>query len=122
MGVRKVKVPERSFVLRLPEDQATALKELVDHGLEKSMNGLIVKIIGAFLTDLKKRAHQMPKYNSGSSLSALIGLAIVIVGAAVVIKIIDNATKKRKAICPSCKVDLPFKVERCPSCGILLRW
>lgn len=61
MGVRKVKIPERSFVLRLPEDQATALKELVDHGLEKSMNELIVKIITAFLTDLKKRAQPNAK-------------------------------------------------------------
>lgn len=61
MGVRKVKVPERSFVLRLPEDQASALKELVDRGLDKSMNELIVKIIAAFLTDLKKRAQPNAK-------------------------------------------------------------
>ena len=61
MGVRKVKVPERSFVLRLPEDQATALKELVDHGLEKSVNELIVKIVAAFLSDLKKRAEPNAK-------------------------------------------------------------
>lgn len=61
MGYKKVKIPERSFVLRLPEDQATALNELVDRGLAKSTNELIVKIIAAFLRDLKKRAEKSVK-------------------------------------------------------------
>ena len=64
----------------------------------------------------------MSKNNSDSALGALIGLAIGLVGAAVVIKIIDDATKKRKAICPNCKAELPYKVQQCPMCGILLRW
>ncbi|MHB8546541.1 MAG: hypothetical protein ACYDAJ_07240 [Nitrosotalea sp.] len=61
MGVRKVKFPERSFILRLPEDQATAINDLVEKGLAKSNNELIVKIIAAFLSDLKKWANEDDK-------------------------------------------------------------
>lgn len=64
----------------------------------------------------------MPKNDGDSALGALIGLAIGLIGAALVVSIIDEATKKRKAICPSCKTELPFRVNQCPSCGILLRW
>lgn len=54
--VRKFKLKERSFVLRLPEEQAVFLNHLVSHGISKSMNDLIVKLISAFISDLKKRA------------------------------------------------------------------
>ena len=63
----------------------------------------------------------MPK-NEDSALDALMLLAIGLIGSAVVASIIDNATKKRKPICPNCTTELPYKVDRCPKCGILLRW
>ncbi len=56
MGVRKVKIKERAFVLRLPEDHATALEDLVNHGFAKSTNDLIVKIIASFLADMRRKA------------------------------------------------------------------
>lgn len=64
----------------------------------------------------------MPRNDDDSALGSLIGLAIGLIGAAIVVSIIDEVTKKRKAICPSCKIELPFRVQNCPSCGILLRW
>ncbi|MHB8546542.1 MAG: hypothetical protein ACYDAJ_07245 [Nitrosotalea sp.] len=64
----------------------------------------------------------MTKKDNDSALAALLGLTIGLIGGVVVKSIIDNATKKRKAICPSCKVELPYKVERCPNCDISLRW
>lgn len=55
-------------------------------------------------------------------MGALILLAIGLIGGAAVLSIIDNATKKRKPICPRCSAELPYRIERCPNCGILLRW
>ena len=64
----------------------------------------------------------MTKNDNDSAVAALIGLAIGLVGGVVVKSIIDNASKKRIPICPSCKMELPYKVERCPNCNVLLRW
>jgi len=58
MGKVKVKAPERSFVLRLPENQALTLNKLCEVGAAKSTNELIVKIIAGFLADLTKEAKQ----------------------------------------------------------------
>lgn len=43
----------------------------------------------------------MPRNDDDSALGSLIGLAIGLIGAAIVVSIIDELTKKRKAICPS---------------------
>ena len=52
---RKAKLKERQFVLRLPENHAVFLNQLVDAGLFKSMNDSVVKIISAFISDLDKK-------------------------------------------------------------------
>ena len=52
---RKAKLKERQFVLRLPENQAVFLNQLVDAGLFKSMNESVVKIISAFISDLDRK-------------------------------------------------------------------
>jgi|GEM_PF-5073927 len=64
----------------------------------------------------------MPSDNEGSALGALIGLGIALLGAVVVASIIDDATKKRKWICPDCGAELRQGVVKCPNCGIRLRW
>lgn len=46
----------RSFVLRLPEKYALALDGLIEKGVAKSRNELIVEVIGRFLSDLRKEA------------------------------------------------------------------
>ena len=53
---RKAKLKERQFVLRLPENQAVFLDQLVDVGLFKSMNDSVIKIITVFISDLEKSA------------------------------------------------------------------
>jgi hypothetical protein len=47
-----------SFVLRLPDTYDLALKGLVEKGVAKSKNQLIVDIIGTFLSDLQKEAEK----------------------------------------------------------------
>jgi len=47
-----------SFVLRLPDTYDLALKGLVEKGVAKSKNELIVEIIGTFLSDLQKEAEK----------------------------------------------------------------
>ena len=47
-----------SFVLRLPDTYDLALKGLVEEGVAKSKNQLIVEIIGTFLSDLQKEAEK----------------------------------------------------------------
>ncbi len=47
-----------SFVLRLPDTYDLALKGLVEKGIAKSKNQLIVEIIGTFLSDLQKEAEK----------------------------------------------------------------
>ena len=45
-----------SFVLRLPDTYDRALKGLVENGVAKSKNELIVEIIGTFLSEARTRA------------------------------------------------------------------
>lgn len=59
---------------------------------------------------------------SGSSTGALIGLILALLGAAAVIKIIDDATKEKRYVCPGCGHTLRNGIQRCPKCGITLRW
>ncbi len=58
---RKAKLRERQFVLRLPENQAVFLDQLVDVGLFKSMNDSVVKIISVFISDLDKKVKEAKK-------------------------------------------------------------
>jgi len=58
---RKAKLRERKFVLRLPENQAVFLDQLVDAGLFKSMNDSVVKIISVFISDLDKKVKEAKK-------------------------------------------------------------
>lgn len=59
---------------------------------------------------------------SGSSTGALIGLILALVGAAVVIKIIDDVTKEKRYVCPTCGHTLRKGSVQCPSCKTPLRW
>jgi len=58
---RKAKLKERQFVLRLPENQAVFLDQLVDVGLFKSMNDSVIKIISVFISDLDKKVNKAKK-------------------------------------------------------------
>lgn len=58
---KKAKLSERQFVLRLPEQQASFLDHLVEKGVYKSLNDSIVKIIDAFVSDLKRAAEEAQK-------------------------------------------------------------
>lgn len=46
------------FVLRMPEKYTLALDGLVEKGVAKSRNELIVEIVAIFLSDLKKKAEE----------------------------------------------------------------
>ena len=59
---------------------------------------------------------------TGSATNSLIGLILAIVGVAVVIKIIGDAAKSKKYVCPDCGRTLRKGVLRCPECGTQLRW
>lgn len=59
---------------------------------------------------------------NNSSMGALIGLALAVVGAAAVIKIIDDALKEKKYVCPECEYTLRKGQKKCPNCGILIKW
>lgn len=59
---------------------------------------------------------------SGSSTNALIGLILAVLGAAAVIKIIDEATKEKRYVCPTCGHILRKGSARCPNCKTTLRW
>ena len=58
---RKAKLKQRQFVLRLPENQAVFLDQLVDAGIFKSMNDSVVKIITVFISDLEKKVKEAKK-------------------------------------------------------------
>ena len=58
---RKSKFQQRQFVLRIPEYQAVFLDHLVELGLHKSLNDSIVKIIDAFIADMKRSAEEAQK-------------------------------------------------------------
>ena len=64
----------------------------------------------------------MLKVGRDSALGALIALIIGIAGVAAIIKIIDDATKEKKYVCPECGHILRHGISRCPKCGIPLRW
>ena len=55
---KKSKFHERQFVLRMPEYQAVFLDHLVELGMHKSLNESIIKIIDAFIADLKRTAEE----------------------------------------------------------------
>jgi Arc/MetJ-type ribon-helix-helix transcriptional regulator len=55
---KKAKLSERQFVLRLPEYQATFLDHLVQAGAYKSLNDSVVKILDAFISDLRRKAEE----------------------------------------------------------------
>jgi hypothetical protein len=50
-----------SFVLRLPEKYVLALDGLVEKGVAKSRNELLVEIVERFLTNLQKEAQKGEK-------------------------------------------------------------
>ncbi|MCJ7631973.1 hypothetical protein MUP77_06215 [Candidatus Bathyarchaeota archaeon] len=50
-----------SFVLRLPEKYALALNGLVEKGVAKSRNELLVEIIERFIINLQKEAQKREK-------------------------------------------------------------
>ena len=57
-----------------------------------------------------------------SAVGALIGLAIGVLGAVTVAKIIDDALKAKKFVCPECQYTLRKNQKRCPNCRIFIRW
>ena len=59
---------------------------------------------------------------SGSSTKALIGLILAVLGAVAVIKIIDEVTREKRYVCPSCSHTLRKGTQHCPSCKTPLRW
>lgn len=60
--------------------------------------------------------------SNNSAIGSLIGLALAVVGTAAVIKIIDDALKEKKYICPECEQTLRKNQKKCPNCGISIRW
>jgi len=60
--------------------------------------------------------------SSNSAIGALIGLALVVVGAAAVIKIVDDAFKEKKYICPECEQTLRKGQKKCTNCGTIIKW
>ncbi len=57
-----------------------------------------------------------------NSTKALIALIIGIAGIALVKKILDDSSKERKYVCPSCDQVLQQGIAKCPNCKIALRW
>ena len=51
-----------------------------------------------------------------------LGFIILLLGAAAVITIIDNATKSTKYQCPNCGTIVSKGTNPCPKCGTPLRW
>lgn len=61
MGRVNLYVPQEKiskFVLRLPEHYSLALDGLVEKGVAKSRNELIVQLVAVFLSDLKRKAEE----------------------------------------------------------------
>jgi len=54
----KAKLKERQFVLRVPEYQAVFFDHLVEAGVYKSMNDAIIKIVDAFIGELRKTVEE----------------------------------------------------------------
>ena len=53
---------------------------------------------------------------------SLIALIIGIVGVAALVKVLHDANKQKKFVCPSCDHVLRKGIEKCPSCRTVLRW
>jgi len=47
---------------------------------------------------------------------------ILLIGAAAVVKIIDEATNKTRYECPNCRMIIWRGTSPCPRCGTPLRW
>lgn len=47
-----------TFILRLPDYHTTVLNKLVEKGVAKSRNDLIIQIIDVFLMDLRREAEK----------------------------------------------------------------
>ena len=57
-----------------------------------------------------------------NSSQALIALIIGVAGITLVKKILDDSSKERKYVCPTCDHVLRKGITKCPSCKITLRW
>lgn len=55
-------------------------------------------------------------------LDDFLGFILFLIGAAVVVKIIDEATKSAKYQCPNCGTIIAKGVNPCPKCKTPLRW
>jgi len=57
-----------------------------------------------------------------TSTQALIALIIGIAGIVLVKKIVNDYSKEKKYVCPSCDQVLRNGITKCPNCQISLRW
>lgn len=57
-----------------------------------------------------------------NSTGSLIALIIGIVGVAVLVKALRDASKEKKYVCPTCDNILRKGISKCPSCKTTLRW
>lgn len=55
-------------------------------------------------------------------LENFLGFIVVLLGAAAVITIIDDATKSKRHQCPNCGTIVQKGVNPCPKCKTPLRW
>ena len=60
--------------------------------------------------------------SSNSAIGALIGIALAVVGAAALVKIIDDSLKSKRYVCPECGRSLRMNQKKCPDCGTYIRW
>ena len=60
--------------------------------------------------------------SSNSAVGALIGIALAVVGAAALIKIIDDSLKSKRYVCPECGYSLRKSQRKCSNCGTYIRW
>ena len=60
--------------------------------------------------------------NKDSAIAGLIAFILGVVGVVAVLKLIDDATKEKKYVCPKCGHVLRRGTEKCPKCQIPLRW
>jgi len=58
----------------------------------------------------------------GDDFDAFIGFILLMLGAALVLKIIDDATKSTRYECPNCGATLKKGTNPCPKCRTPLRW
>jgi len=58
----------------------------------------------------------------GKDFDALVGFILLVLGAATVIKIIDDATKQTHYKCPRCGQEIIRSQNPCPHCGAPIRW